>query len=270
MQKEENNFEEGFWVFISHSTKDFDRVRLVRNALENNGFRPILFYLKCMEDEEEINELIKKEIDARSRFILCDSPNAQASKYVQSEVNYIQSKKRMYEIVDLSQIEINSPEIDKDVLNLIKPFRRRTSVFISYNNMDRSLAKELESECLKYGFHAWDMDYYLDVSANVNWSFLARMSIESTLSNGYFICLLSSKLLTYTVKELEFAWEIDSSRVLPVIIDKIADERIPISIHNKNILNVCNIVSPKEKAKTIVETLISMDLDNQTLNNHEH
>ena len=74
----ENDIEEGFWVFVSHSTKDFEKVRLVRNVLEDSGFRPILFYLKCMEDEEEINDLLKREIDARRRLILCDSPNAHA------------------------------------------------------------------------------------------------------------------------------------------------------------------------------------------------
>ena len=69
----ENDIGEGFWVFVSHSTKDFEKERLVRNALEDSGFRPILFYLKCMENEDEINELLKREIDARRRFILCDS-----------------------------------------------------------------------------------------------------------------------------------------------------------------------------------------------------
>ena len=32
----ENDIEEGFWVFVSHSTKDFERVRLVRNTLEDS------------------------------------------------------------------------------------------------------------------------------------------------------------------------------------------------------------------------------------------
>ena len=38
--------EDSSWVFISHSTKDFELVRLIRNALEGRGRRPILFYLK--------------------------------------------------------------------------------------------------------------------------------------------------------------------------------------------------------------------------------
>lgn len=46
----EDNINEGFWVFISHSTKDFERVRLVRNALEDGGFCSLLFYLKCLEN----------------------------------------------------------------------------------------------------------------------------------------------------------------------------------------------------------------------------
>ena len=56
----EDDIEEGFWVFVSHSTKDFERVRLVRNALEESGFRPILFYLKYLENETEVNDLLKR------------------------------------------------------------------------------------------------------------------------------------------------------------------------------------------------------------------
>ena len=57
---------------------------------------------------------MKREIDARKRFILCDSPNAQASKYVQSEVDYIRSRKRMYEIIDLSALDMNSENITQE------------------------------------------------------------------------------------------------------------------------------------------------------------
>lgn len=178
----ENDIEEGFWVFVSHSTKDFEKVRLVRNVLEDSGFRPILFYLKCMEDKEEINDLLKREIDARRRFILCDSPNAQASKYVQSEVDYIRSKNRMYEAIDLSQIDIN---------------------------------------------------------------------------------IISKNTSEYSVKEIEYALELDTSRTLPVIIDDIAEDQLPVIFRDKQILNLSYITSQEQKAKAIVEKLISFDLENQ-------
>ena len=130
----ENDIEEGFWVFISHSTKDFEIVRLVRNALEKSGRRPILFYLKCLSNKEEVNGLLKREIDARHRFVLCESKNARASEYVREEVEYIQSKNRMFETIELSEIDLESPNVEQEILNLIKPFERRTTVFISYSS----------------------------------------------------------------------------------------------------------------------------------------
>lgn len=32
----EDDIEEGFWVFVSHFTKDFERVRLVRSIIDDN------------------------------------------------------------------------------------------------------------------------------------------------------------------------------------------------------------------------------------------
>ena len=269
----EDDIEEGFWVFISHSTKDFERVRLVRNALEDSGFRPILFYLKCLENENEVNDLLKREIDARKRFILCDSPNAQASKFVQSEVDYIRSKNRMYEIIDLSQIDMESQNAEKEVLELIKPFRRRTSVFISYSNRYRSFAKQLESELIKRGFKAWDMDFYWDVDFHESqipgtapagtWDFLTKRSIEASLSNGYVIGLIGEDDSANSVKEIEYAFQIRPSQVLPVIIGNQNEEILPDLLQKANILDVIHIAKKKKKAKAIIDELISLDLRNQ-------
>ena len=72
------------WIFLSHSNKDYEKVRLVRNVLEGQSLRPLMFFLHCLSDDEEIDSLIKREIDCRTRFILCDSENARASKWVQN------------------------------------------------------------------------------------------------------------------------------------------------------------------------------------------
>ena len=73
---------EGGWVFISHSHKDLGAVRKIRNHLEKLGFEPLMFYLKCLSDENEIEELIKREIDERDWFIYADSQSARASRWV--------------------------------------------------------------------------------------------------------------------------------------------------------------------------------------------
>ena len=73
------------WIFLSHSSEDFDKVRKIRNYLEEKSYRPLMFYLKCLESDEEIYDLITREIDVRTRFILCDSENARGSKWVKKE-----------------------------------------------------------------------------------------------------------------------------------------------------------------------------------------
>ena len=66
MEKECN----GGFLFISHSHKDMDKVRQLRNNLEDEGYEPLCFYLKALDDsEEELDDLIKREIDAREWFI---------------------------------------------------------------------------------------------------------------------------------------------------------------------------------------------------------
>ena len=34
------------------------------------SFRPIMFYLLCLSDNDEVGDLIKREIDARTRFLV--------------------------------------------------------------------------------------------------------------------------------------------------------------------------------------------------------
>ena len=40
--------ENGGYVFISHSHKDIEKVRILRNVMEENGFEPLCFFLKCL------------------------------------------------------------------------------------------------------------------------------------------------------------------------------------------------------------------------------
>lgn len=72
---------EGAWIFLSHSNKDFEQVREIRNELEHRGHKPLMFFLRCLEnDDARLPELLKEEIAARNWFILCHNPNAEASK----------------------------------------------------------------------------------------------------------------------------------------------------------------------------------------------
>jgi hypothetical protein len=97
---------DGAWIFLSHSTKDWDEVRRVRNLLEEKGHRPLVFFLKCLTEHSELDDLIRREIDARSWFLLCDSESARQSSWVQAEVAYIKEMQgKYYEEIDLGRAD---------------------------------------------------------------------------------------------------------------------------------------------------------------------
>ena len=91
---EPNNYSNsppGAWVFVSHSNTDIAGVRAFRDELERMGHYPLLFFLKCISADDELDGLIKRGIEARNFFLLCDSPSARESAWVQREVEHIQS-----------------------------------------------------------------------------------------------------------------------------------------------------------------------------------
>ena len=76
-----------------------------------------------MEDDDEIFDLIKREIEARERFILCKSTNSLNSPWVQKEVDYIKALGRPYVTIDL--------EAPLKVINeSINRFDQRSTVYI--------------------------------------------------------------------------------------------------------------------------------------------
>jgi hypothetical protein len=70
------------YIFVSHSRKDNEKARRVRDHLESRSFEPILFNLKCLTDDDELTTLVKREIEARPCFLYLDSPNARVSERV--------------------------------------------------------------------------------------------------------------------------------------------------------------------------------------------
>lgn len=133
------------WVFLSHSHNDYDKVIQVRNMLEKRKFKPLMFFLKCLENDTEIDSLIKREIDCRYRFILCDSANAQASKWVQEEVRYIKEEKRRYcETVNLDTMTID------EVNAQLQKFEQRSSVTILYSNDRKNSLQSVIDDLLAF------------------------------------------------------------------------------------------------------------------------
>lgn len=106
------------YIFVSHSSQDWNKVRLIRNFLEEQSFYPLLFHLKCLETGGEdlvlLKDLIHREILARRRFLYCNSENAVKSEYVQWEIDQVNDVKGA--IFKEVNIEKSSNEIQEELL----------------------------------------------------------------------------------------------------------------------------------------------------------
>ena len=209
MNFEQNNSD--IWVFLSHSNKDYELVREVRNKMEEQGMRPLMFFLKCLDDEPEIFDLLKREIDVRPRFILCDSENAQASEWVQKEVEYIKSKNRQYLTIDLSKPETFAEKVSE--------MKRRSKVYIANSRKDDLIAAAIKSVLHKRGFivYSWEdyeVDHYTSFSLQEN----LINNIVEICKEGYFIPILTENFCgEWLREELKIALEASPSSIIPFI-----------------------------------------------------
>lgn len=173
------------WVFISHSNKDFEKIIKVRNKLEQLGYKPLLFFLKCLDDDSEIFELIKREIKARDRFILCDSYNSRLSKWVQKEIDYIKSLHRPYEIIDL--------DAEDSVINeCVERFNRRSSVYIwsTSDEISDQLSNMLIRKAFKVGIlPSTYLNDYLDFKRGIQ-----VKDFKEIDSNAYIATIIDREL----------------------------------------------------------------------------
>lgn len=137
------------WVFLSHSRKDFLKVRQLRNILEDEGLYPLMLFLKCIDDDDELDKLIKREIESRTRFILCESKNARTSRWVQKEVKVIKALNRDYEIINIDdEMDTELNEAKAKVKQLV----RRSTIILSFDEAHEHIAYQIYLRLIKYDF----------------------------------------------------------------------------------------------------------------------
>lgn len=142
------------YVFISHSHKDIEKVRIIRNFLEKLNSEPLLFFLKSLTDEDEITELIKKEIDARIWFIHCKSKNSLNSTWVKTELEYVKetNKENFLEIdldEDFTNLSLKEEKRDQ-IIQAFNNIRFLSSINVSYSNNDSISVKDIVNCLNKY------------------------------------------------------------------------------------------------------------------------
>ena len=244
------------YIFLSHSHHDYEKVRKVRDLLENEGFRPLMFFLKCLERVEykELTEkLIKEEIDSRQRFILCESDNTKESNWVKFEIEHIQKRKRPYAIVDLNGT-------DEEIQNVIKTFKRRSSVFLSYSRNLFSLVKATSEELKQCDFLPF-FDHESIVSGG-DYMKQIKYSIKNAAKKGYVLAFIDEKMSEFQYKEIQMALESKGS-IIPIITTNNLPTMVKCLLGPYVKIDVSNM-SVKEAARCIAERLIEIDLERFT------
>lgn len=204
------NKAKGGHIFLSHSHDDIEIVRQIRNSLEESGFEPLCFYLKCLEDETEIADLIKREIDAREWFIFVDSENSRKSRWVTLEREYIartNSKK-------IITIDINDAG---SIAQSIQKIARNLRIYISYSAKDEPLARTIK--------HALeDKDYLVffppdSIPTGTHFTSAITGAITEAARDGCVLVLITENALhnDHMLNEIDLAFS-QKGRIIPVVV----------------------------------------------------
>lgn len=194
------------WVFVSHSNRDLAAVRRVRNELESQSANPILFLLKCVEDHDELDALIKREVRARNFFLLCDSVNAQASNWVQQEVALLRSlpNKR------IGELTLGDPWHEQQ--KAIKALLENATVFLSYAKGDQKLGRaQPYAEFLASEDFAV-FDPMVDLRPGMPWQQAIERALQEAARGGHLIQFLSATALRSPFVEREFIYFVEAAK----------------------------------------------------------
>jgi len=211
----------GAWIFLSHSHKDFDKVRELRNKLEAMGHHPLMFFLKCINDDSEVDDLVRREIEAREWFILCDSDNSRVSRWVRREVDIIRSgQDKVYTVVDL----------DAPIQSQVEQARaltKRATVFISCAHADQPIANEIAGVLRDHDFGTFNAAEDLTVGSDCQTTI--RDQIRGAAEHGFVLVLVSQSSMRslWVAEEIKTAFSLThfgtsnyNANVVPVVLDR--------------------------------------------------
>ncbi len=240
---------DGGWTFISHSHKDIDKVRIIRNELENRGFEPLIFYLKCLNDDDEIEDLIKREIEERTWFIYVESENSRNSKWVQTEREYIKT---------LEGKKVFTIDISKDIneqLLKIEQITKQMKVYIPYSSKDIDIYNKVKCKLLEK-----DM-LVLTNKPNLNNEYYesAWINIFESCQDGFVLLILSENCINnkYIMSEIDLTNAM-GGKIIAINIGGIQlGPLYDFMLQNSTIINVSKEITDSELDK-IINTIMDV------------
>lgn len=209
----------GCWIFLSHASKDIELVRRVRNEFEKYGQNPLAFHLRYLDEEyprkeEELWDLIYREIDAREWFVYCKSPEAENSDNVLRERQYIErsGKNKIWMLDMTEEWDAIATKIHKICADL--------EVFISYAHQDHQVAAVLQRVLIDKDYSVWTPDDNMNIGDDCGVQI--GNAISRCAEQGFYVLLISENSLKsqFVEKELEYATS-QGAWIIPIVIGDI-------------------------------------------------
>ena len=237
------------YFFLSHSSKDIEKVRKIRNLIEHENGNPILFYLKCLDgdnptgkDEEQLKDLISREIMARKKFILCKSKNTEpplSSKWIEWE------KDEVKKLQNVAEIQVHEVDIEKDnnYLQKVQEIVRK----------QRNILLVAPYELLKEGWKIGEIEKYLaqhnlhvesfieqgDIHKDLLYNFgqyvkemIKELIIEYAKKTGIIVLLNSKDVEHPTILQMAYAFSMRQSCSVKSYDLSVFDENMPKRIYD--------------------------------------
>jgi TIR domain len=158
-----------------------------------------MFFLKCLNDHSELHVLIRREIEARTWFLLCDSQAARQSRWVREEMELIRSIPGKYS----ETVNLDRPLVSQ--LDRIEALCRRATVYLSYARDDTMIqAGQLIDILTHHDYYLRGLEWEVDFD-NVQASI--QRQIDDALAHGFVVLLLSprSAKKEFVRAEIEYA-----------------------------------------------------------------
>ena len=187
------------WVFLSHSSNDYENVKIVRDYLEENGFSALMFYLKCLEKDKKHlrKELIESEISERNIFVLCDSYNARKSDWVKWEKELVEKDtSKIFVTIDMENLK---SEKCTELSKLDKLMNRSTLYFIyDYDDYKENKIEKIYKNLNSLGFKIFELVLISTIFWFLSYTFKASLKLSphitlvATFAIGIPVALLTN------------------------------------------------------------------------------
>lgn len=248
------------WVFLSHSSKDYESVKLVRNYLEDNGFSALMFYLKCLEDvdkEQLVQNIIKWEIESRNIFVLCNSEEAKSSSWVKKEFEHVRTlPNKIIKEIDMEKFKYKKAT----ALSVLDDLINHATLYFIYHSENKEIVTRIYDFLNNKGFKI--LKNYSNTTSNTNnkKSENFASAIEEASAQGTILIFLSEKVLhsKWFWAEKEIALETSNKNfIIPIVLDDVRIEEFPAFRNSKYTVTLNSNLNEQENYLSKIEDMIN-------------